>query len=258
MRITSLNVNNFGGTESKPRYDEYKDNLALLNVFRSNPIRKTLALKIFDKIMRYQSDVIFMHEFDVNSPAGDLFINEMDNVGFVPIYPDGESQKSFLEKSSSITLGFMRKNNLLSTKSCVEFPHRWNQLVFDDTIVVGVHMKYNLKFWDDLIDFCNKDKEGGLIIIGDLNVTDNPTSDLGKEYKEKMNELLRCGMKDVWVELNHSINSPTFHKTRIDYCLVSENVLADVDSIKNDGEFAKSKLTDHSAIIVDLKPDNYL
>lgn len=53
MSILSLNVNNFGGIEEKPRYDEYKYYYSKLYFFRNNSKRIAVANNIVERIGTY-------------------------------------------------------------------------------------------------------------------------------------------------------------------------------------------------------------
>ncbi|MBU3098073.1 MULTISPECIES: endonuclease/exonuclease/phosphatase family protein [Clostridium] len=251
MRILSLNVNNFGGIEEKPRYDEYKDDYLKLDSFRNDSKRIPVANNIVERIGTYQPDIIIMHEFDMNSPAGNYVITELENLSYYEVYPDNKEKNDYKKKrASSITLIFVMEKGKKSNNSPtnLEKKLRWNHIIYLDYVIIGIHVPYDIHFWNEMIIFYETNKNKKLIYIGDMNVYDPKT-----DRRERFDNLLRCGATDAWVERRYPNDTPTFSgATRIDYALMSPSAIKCLNGINIDSVFRERNLSDHSAVIVDM------
>lgn len=207
MKILSLNVNDFGGTECLKEYTSKNR----WGAWRA--LDKTPAASAILAYLRAESpEVAVLQEFELNTDTANDFIERMAQMGYslVPYIPNKY-------KYPSVTLLFSK---LPYEK--LQNPHqkglRAGVIRFADCIVYGVHVPMgDLAFWDELITFYQKHRDDKLLIIGDFNVYS-----AGTVSKEKYLKLLNLGAKDAWTEKGCPHETPTFKKgTRIDYAILS-------------------------------------
>lgn len=260
MNILSLNVNNLGGISEKPRIDEgfvdiggNVDWIAFrksINDWRSDSTHIINAKEILAQIKDYNSDIVVLHEFDISSLESKWLINELKKNSYNIIYPDKTSAKDFSRSLSSITVMFIKDKTLNSCKNPIELKERykWNQIEYEGKIIIGVHVPYNIKFWDTIIKYYKENNKKKLIIIGDMNVYSNNTS-----RKDKFDELLKLGAIDVWTQEGNPTNIPTFNSgLRIDYALMTPSLYDNSVNMMMEDDLRKKGFTDHSTIIIDF------
>lgn len=241
MQILYFNINGFSGSEEKRS-----------RAMKNKSIAQTILETIFKKS---KPDIIIFSEFDVNSIAGRFVMEYLEIKGYYHIYPNNYSYIS--ERYTSIVLMFAKKK--ISSTPSLGIVLKWNEILYDDYRIVGVHIpdsekEYDraVKYWDDLYSHYENHKNEKVLYIGDMNVfKDNSYG------KIMLNDLLSCDAKDGWIETGHTNNKLedfTFvGKTRVDYAIMSKKTLKYVNYMENYQEFFEKRLSDHSALLVDLK-----
>ena len=253
MRILSLNVNDFGGTDQKPRYDSCRKNPDLLSIFRSAEQRIRIARDIATRILEYRPSLILLQEFDLHSPAGQYILTAFINSSYSPVYPNAETADTF--GNASITLMFVKNPEKYKALPSPEGSKawRWCQLHLSGWNIIGLHLSYDLPFWDALIREYQNSTMENQILIGDFNAADHPNSYAGTLSKVKFDKLLDSPALDVWTERSFPRDTPTFAGgTRIDHVVVSPNAYGRIKNILLDSTFLQRQLTDHAAFIVDF------
>lgn len=244
MQILSLNTNGFSGNLKK-------DSKCKTNCDR--------AKKILEKIFfEAEPDIIVFSEFDVHSSAGIYVIEYLCNKkGYYLIYPNNYR---YMSKSfTSIVLMFTKKK-IASERSSGTLL-KWNEILYNDYVILGVHIPDSIRettravnYWGDILNHYQKNKEKKVVYIGDMNVYTEGTQ--GKKMLDKLIE--KYGAKDAWIEkkgMDYNIKkSYTFKgNTRIDYAIMSQTAIENLNYINNIQEFFEQNLSDHSAILIDLK-----
>lgn len=263
INIVNLNVNNFGGLNSKPLIKDFMD-VGVNNVFaewkkaveswrvsNKNDILENVSA-ICAKLRNY--DVVVLEEVDTNCDSFCLLKKEMKN--YEMIVPNGYDDKTFNKGNNSITCMFLKKSikceivetNFSSFKSQKDYKNV--EIEIENGIhIIGVHVpKGNILYWEDMKQRFLELQNSQVLFIGDMNVYD-----FGTPQKQKFFEMLRSGAVDLWVEKGNSMDTPTAntHK-RIDYALTNEKMVDSIQKITIDDWYRNSGRTDHSAIIVNL------
>lgn len=116
-------------------------------------------------------------------------------------------------------------------------------------------------FIDDIIKNINTSAKSTSIIMGDLNILDQKHfphySTFYKWEYDFYDDIIKCGYKDAYRLCNPTTNDyswigRTGDGYRYDYCFVSDDLIQNVISCSFDHETRNLKLTDHSAITIEL------
>ncbi len=225
MKILSLNVNNFAGPSSKPLPENYKINdkvnwdLWNKAVDKWRKENSTSILKnVIDIVdMSKDFDIIFLHEVDTNCESWNNLLRLMSEQYFLKP-PNGFDLSKYSKGKcrKSISCMFIKKeikyeykdDNFLDLEKNIE-------IKIGDIHIIGLHMKYEINYWEQFIQKYESLKGEKLLIIGDLNVYDTDT-----KIRTKFDELLKKGAKDIWIKQGESNDTPTCNtKRRIDYAL---------------------------------------
>lgn len=251
----SLNVNNFGGVKEKPRPDGGKNFVERVLSWRKNELENRIRNrdKIFEHVTKGEPSVIFLHEFDINTEVSNDFIRKMEeDYNYKICYPNGENKESFSKSFSSITVALVKNEEILSYENLnINKVYKCVDIIFRNIRIIGVHIPYDLSFWDGLIKTCknhiNRKDACPILIIGDMNVQEDP----GR--KRKLEELKQLGLKDIWIQNGKSNDTPTFNSgKRIDYALASQSLYSMYEINMDIGQNVREEgYTDHSSIIVD-------
>lgn len=245
MQVLSLNTNGFSGSRNKNSKDLKNYNIAkqiLKTIFNSEEVKP---------------EIIIFSEFDVHSLAGEYTIKYLfREKGYYPIYPN---KYKYISKSYTSIVMIFTKEKITSEKSS-GLLLKWHEIVYKDYRIIGVHIPDSVneknranEYWEDVLLHYQKYKYENVIYIGDMNVYTEGTDGI-----EKLNKLIKEGAKDAWIYKKgpdyHIEKSYTFiGKTRIDYAIMSQNALNKLKTIKNIQEFYQEKLSDHSALLIDLE-----
>lgn len=255
MKILSLNVNNFGGSSSKPLLNVYiyngkpdwKSWNEAVDNWRNKNREKILANVRSAADISKDFDVIFLHEADTNCESWSE-LNKLMKDQYDLLLPNGIDLSEYQTGRKSISCLFIKKDikyeyttyNFLNSQRNVE-------IAIGDIHIIGLHMRYDLEDWNKLINYLSEEK---LLIIGDLNVYD-----LGTGRREKFNELLGKGAIDLWLKQGESDDTPTCNTgKRIDYALSTPKLYAEnapreliLDDIR------RKNISDHAGIVVILQ-----
>lgn len=258
MKILSLNVNNFGGSSSKPLLNDYKhngktdwnswneavDDWRYTN--RNNILANVQSIADISKVY----DVIFLCEVDTNCESW-YKLHELMKDQYTLLPPNGIDLSKYQEGRKSISCLFIKKgikyeytnDNFLKFQRNVE-------IKIGDIHIIGLHMNYAIEDWDKLIKKYRSLNDKKLLIIGDLNVYDP-----GTEIRNKFDELVNEGAKDIWLEQGENNDIPTCNSgRRIDYALSTQklyNENAPRELILDD--IRLQNISDHAGIVVLLQ-----
>ncbi len=241
MQVLYLNTNGFSGSGDKKSKE-----------IKNRSIAKIILEKIFERAV---PEVIIFSEFDVNSFAGSYVIDYLKVKGYYCVFPNNYTYIS--EMYTSIVLTFTKTK--ISTISSLGIELKWNELMYCDYCIVGVHIpdstyEYDraVKYWIDLSSHYQKYKDKKVLYIGDMNVFKDDS--YGKSI---LNDMLKYDAKDGWIETGHTNNKSedlTFiGKTRVDYAIMSPKTLESVNYMENFQDFYENRLSDHSVLLVDIK-----
>lgn len=123
-----------------------------------------------------------------------------------------------------------------------------------------IHRKKS--FIDTVIDNIPSFQNSSSIITGDLNILDrNHFPHYSTFYKweyDFYDDIIKCGFKDAYRHCNPSTNDyswigRTGDGYRYDYCFVSNSLIKNILSCSFEHETRKLKLSDHSAITIELE-----
>ena len=258
MKILSLNVNNFGGSSSKPLLKDYKYNGETDWDVWNNAVddwrykNKNNILKNVQSIADISKDfdVIFLCEVDTNCESW-YKLHELMKDQYTLLLPNGTDLSEYQKGRKSISCLFIKKDikyeytndNFLKFQRNVE-------IKIGDVHIIGLHMNYAIEDWDKLIKKYRSLKDEKLLIIGDLNVYDP-----GTEIRNKFDELVNEGAKDIWVKQGENKDTPTYNsEKRIDYALSTSKLYdenAPHELILN--YIRRQKISDHAGIVVVLQ-----
>lgn len=256
MKIISLNVNNFGGLCGRPLIKDYTSlglvpwGVAVDDWRRRN--EETITTNL-DGIVKYikEYEIVILQEVDTNCTSFDRLKDEADKNNFLLIYPNEETEATFTKGRNSITCMLIKKNiNYVSlSKNFSTKKYKNVEVQVGNLRIIGVHVPMgDLNYWNALINKYKSCKKERVLIIGDMNVCDFTT-----KQRSKFDELIRCGMIDSWVKKGNDMNKITCNTgKRLDYALVSNLLMQDVNYVEIIDAVRNNEYTDHSAIMVDV------
>ena len=248
MEVLSVNLNKCGGIRSNGKGELYDTVIAgnMANVFKdflnlgdSNVVFVNETNNAIDNLKKFESlfdeEIYTIHkptnfeEFNKNShPYGCTIAITKNNRGW--------------EKINSIDLKDCKSGELsYANKSVI--------LRNGDVILVGIHIPYDMGYWNEVINYFSANFEKRIYLVGDFNVYDE-----GTDRKLKFDELKRRGAIDVWLNKGND-NSHVTCTTgrRLDYLMTSAigyttiKKMSYVDSLRLNG------LTDHSGVFFELE-----
>lgn len=258
MRIISINVNNFGGTIDKPLLKDYKFNEKTdwdswkndVDIWRKNNskiIEKNVE-QIVSTILDFE--VIFLHEVDTNCSSWNRLHEYMSrNYHWEPA--NGINKDEYRNGRKSVSIVFVKKNICYEYNSIPSFSngsHRNIEIEIEDITLIGLHMPYDLDYWDKLISRFNNRIEKGknVLLIGDMNVFDIET-----DRRKKLEKLYTNGAKDLWLEQGEANDTPTANtQRRIDYALASDGIISKGAKTMIINSIRRNNNTDHAGVAV--------
>lgn len=255
MKILSVNVNNFGGTNDKPLLKDYKLpngqidfriwNQAVDEWRISNKICIQKNVNAIANLAK-DFDIIFLHEVDTNCLSWIDLLEKM-STQYEWKLANGMDKSEYQKGRKCISCVFIKKGiefkyenkNILDKQRNIE-------IKVGDTHIIGLHMSYDIADWNSLISKFNELKKEKFLIIGDLNVFNE-----GTDRREKFDELINAGAIDIWLEQGECNDVPTANTNqRIDYALSTRKLYEKglYEVILN---FVRlGNFTDHAAIAV--------
>jgi len=251
MKITTLNVRNFGLGQDKPLWDkiggrrEYK---LEMEAFQTSPQRRELVERLAQELLMVPekaSDIFAFQEFDVNAPAGQMAVGLFRDCGYMPIYPDTEMAEGVFG-NSSITMMFAKKTlQVMPVFSPAIKQWRWCVAKVEGIKIANVHAPLEKAFFNALLDYTRKasTQNQKLVVLGDLNCHRGKASTY-REHLLKMEEHLCDLVPD---------DAETYFPghTTIDHVLVSP-ALKDSGATARVYKQSELELSDHAVIVVDL------
>ena len=249
MKVLSLNCNKFGGKTSNGRGKIY-NNLV---------VEKLIAITKFF-LDTDDENVVFFNEINNANDNMKKFEELFDDNVYTIHRPTRFDEFNKNNHPYGCTIA-ITKNNLFWEKSYsidlieskskeVSFANKSVILKHKDTILVGIHMPYDLCYWDELLNYFSANINKKIYIIGDLNVYDEET-----DRKMKFNELKNRGAIDVWVNIGNEdqhITCITDKGRRLDYVLTSTIGYMSIKKMSYIDSFRLSELSDHSGIFIEL------
>lgn len=247
MKLLSLNCNKFGGEQSNGMGVSFQKGAltaiaASLKRFLSESTDRLVILHEVNYRKEYFSlfQAEFNNDYRIHLPT---FINDINDDGR-RIRPYGCTLAITNTKSKWIqqpSLELNARQHDYANKSII--------LKHGELTVLGVHMPYDIAFWESLESCYGTYREHALLIVGDLNVYDK-----GTDRKQKLEQLLKLGIIDVWTESGNDPCTATCSTgRRIDYALMTNKAYTQFQGIQLDDSYLNNKLSDHTALIVDMK-----
>ena len=118
-----------------------------------------------------------------------------------------------------------------------------------DIILAGVHIPYDIAYWNEIINYFKENLEKRLYIVGDFNVSDEDTS-----RKQKFAELKKEGAIDVWLNMGGDNGHITHTRGgRLDYLLSSVIGYSSIRKMSYLDSFRVNGCTDHSGVFFEIK-----
>ena len=207
--------------------------------------------KIVDYLLGNDFDMIILTEF-IKNDNGNGIIRKLVEKGYKtqPSNRDSGMGSFIVSKESFVTKNIM---------------DRWIEVYIPkmDLYVLGVYvpdnqdMEKNL-FWKKILEYAQENFNKKVMITGDFNRCTKEDYSKGSDYNKDLMKLEELGYIDLWKynETEESMGYTWFHPTgnefRLDYAFVSPTlavILEDV-SVYSDSQIRKSKISDHSPLIV--------
>lgn len=219
-----------------------------------NPHGVTTARQIITRLFAtHQPDLLFLAEFDLNSPAGLAATNLLAQQGYYPLYPNGEQR--IAPWYTSCVVGFCRQRLTSAPSPAGALAYKWNQVQLGGHCVVGVHIPSSLHqrgracaFWQAMCRHRSQNSHSKLIYLGDMNVFDNGTP--GKAYFNR----LCAHMQDGWRLCNPNSSEENGYTCltgkRIDYALLAN--IGPGARVTCDQSYYQTGLTDHALLTLYL------
>ncbi len=284
LKILSLNVNNFGGSDQKFNlqsilYNYNEMGYKIWNEHISkNPQFRNDILKYITESNDFP-DIIILQEFRAKSGDGLLFIDKMDTLGYKLIR---ECNNIMIDPS--MTIIFVKKTlDAIHIKSIHDKSSymRACTIKVDGMYIYGTHAPIRHKdknnkeikkvYWNEIKNFVVNTQNEKLLLIGDFNIIDNKVA--SEENSKKIhnseffddfkNDVEKNGytIYDLWLEKGVKTakniiatigNNDNKKGLRVDRVFGNSNVIDNVKSVIIDPRPKKEGFTDHSALVVDI------
>lgn len=248
MKLLSLNCNKFAGAESDGKGEFFQEEIlqAVVEAVKQFLHTGTKHLVILHEVnYRKEYLVYFQNAFPADEYTLYLptHVNEI-NKGGRHIRPYGctlaiSGKQSAWQQCESLEQN--PKQHDYANKSVI--------LKHGELYVVGIHMPYDISFWDTLIAYYRQHRKEEIVMIGDFNVFD-----CGTKRKEKLDQLMQLGAIDAWTQSEKDPLKPTCNTgKRIDYAFMSLPAYRSFHEIQLQDSFRNNGISDHAALIVDIK-----
>ncbi len=207
--------------------------------------------KIVDYLLGNDFDMIVLTEF-IKNDNGNGIIRKLVEKGY-------KTQPSNMDSGMG---SFIASKETFVTKNITD---RWVEVYIPkiDLHVLGVYVPDNVGmeknlFWKKILDYARGNVNKKVMITGDFNRCTKEDSSNESGYSKELMKLEELGYIDLW-KYNETVESggytwfhPPVNGFRLDYAFVSPELaltLEDV-SIYSDSQIRKSKLSDHSPLVV--------
>lgn len=248
MRILSLNINDFGGSDFF--VEKIKKDYEGCWQRKWNEIQSKFDYEgLIEYLIKIDVDIFIFQEYDLNSYYAIDFTRRMKDLGYYLI------KEETLYKRPSMTVMFSKMEYSLEPT-----PHyktkktaRSVQVKQSEVMLIGTHIPYDDDFWDELIEYFGRySRDYSMVLIGDYNIwLEKTNNDLSK-----FNSLLQIGAIDI----GKSENKPTRNEKRIDFALITSSLEKNSKLNTTPCIIGKTQLesivelnfSDHEAIILDI------
>lgn len=247
MQVLSINCNKFGGSLSNGKGEEYNKQVV------------AKFISIIDVFLDLDDEnVVFLEEINNANNKIECFENLFDSKVYTIHKPSRFDEFNNSKHPYGCTIA-ITKNNLFWKKSnsifledsedgTLCYANKSVILEHEDIVLIGIHMPYNMEYWDALIDYFCMNINKKIYIIGDLNVCDE-----GTDRKEKFNELTGKGAIDVWKNKGCDEKHITCNSDRrLDYLLTSTIGYLSIKKMSYIDSIRFNKISDHSGICFEL------
>lgn len=254
MRILAINVNDLGGKNEqlmKHRYFSNRDQNWHIDWEYWSRLDKTENWrKLKEYIQKKSPDIFFVEEMLVSCFEKINFITELKEMGYSYIYESLPERGNY-----SLTMAFYKsdRNKPCYIESLGNYRKYRSVLCENEGIIFsGSHFPYESDevFLKYMYGFFTSNLDKEILLIGDLNANDPERGN-----KKMVNKLLEKGAVDLWIAAGNSEDMATEAKYsgRLDYAIASPLLASKIQNIEIDPYPMESGMTDHAAIIVDIK-----
>lgn len=280
MKIMSLNVNSFMGTDTKdvdgiikwsPEYEGLRFSERIKDFDIQN--KSQIAIDGIIEIIKVENpEIIIFQEYRRNFPSAIAFEQHISNIGYKG--PLTHQQKApdkfgfstaFFVKEEFKYIDEMEIYDRLTFSRCDDRVYSIKAL---GIVIAGVHIPLNSgtgnrsgireETWDDLIKYFKKNSRETILAIGDFNTYDS-NGENKEAYELKRQFLDNCAI-DLWDELkNKKDDTPTQkpYMARLDYAFIKKGTDQNINIRlipEEDDDFKKNwELSDHRMIIVEFE-----
>lgn len=248
MEVLSVNFNKFGGVRSNGKGEIYDSVIA---VQAKNMITDFLEIE--------ENNVVFINEINNAEDNFKSFEKLFDEKKYIIHKPSNFESFNDSSHPYGCTVAVTKKNSVWEKSPSIDLIDRKSGelsyanksvvLKNGDIILVGVHIPYDIDYWNEIITYFKANLEKRLYIVGDFNVYDE-----GSNRKLKFDELKKKGAIDVWLNRggdNGHITCTTGR--RLDYLLSSGIGYSSIRKMSYLDSVRGSGFTDHSAVFFEIE-----
>ncbi len=208
--------------------------------------------KIVDYLLNNDFDMIILTEF-VKNDNGKEIISKLVDKGY----------KTQPSNENGALGSFILCKEVFLTKNVED---SWVEVYIPkmDLYVLGVYVPDTSgveknQFWKKILDYAEKNNDKKVLITGDFNSCNKEDTGIKSEYNSKdLLKLGELGYIDLWKynSKDESDRYTWFHYSgtgfKLDYAFVSSKLTATLEdvSIYSDSQIRKSKISDHSPLVV--------
>ena len=253
-KVMAININDLGGISDHLMDHKYHNcNRNYIDwKYWAEQVDKSATWNAFkDYILKKKPDILVIQEMLVSRYENIDFISELDDLGYT--YLKGCLPEN--DGNYSLTITFYNRD--CDAPEYLNFPNdsrRYRSVVskLGNLIICGSHFppESDLVFLKRMYQFVLSYQDKNFLLIGDLNAS-NPT--MGNW--QLISNLLKKGFIDLWTAAGNDEHTPTEaqYGGRLDLAIASPSLAKKVEHIEIDSTPMKYGITDHSAVIVDIK-----
>lgn len=279
MKIMSLNVNSFMGTDTKdvdgiikwsPEYEGLRFSERINDFDIKN--KSQIAIDGIIEIIEVENpEIIIFQEYRRNFPSAIAFEQHISNIGYKgPLthkekdpYKYGFSTVFFVKKEFEY-IDERKIYDRLTFSRCDDRVYSIRAL---GIVITGVHIPLNSDTdnrdriredtWNELIDYFKKNSGETILAIGDFNTYDS-NGENEEAYRLKQQFVDNCAI-DLWDESENINDTPTQkpYMTRLDYAFINKGTDYNTNIRlipEEDDDFKENwELSDHRMIIVEVE-----
>lgn len=248
MEVLSVNINKCGGVRSNGKGEIY-----------DTVIAEQAKNMIIDFLEIEENNVVFVNEINNAEDNFKSFEKLFDKGKYIIYKPSNFETFNDSNHPYGCTVAITKKNSVWEKSRSIDLIERKNGelsyanksvvLMNGDIILVGVHIPYDIHYWDEIINYFKENLEKRLYIVGDFNVFDE-----GTNRKLKFDELKKNGAIDVWLNRggdNGHITCTTGR--RLDYLLSSVIGYSSIRKMSYLDSLRVNGCTDHSGVFFEIE-----